>query len=71
MRPVVLKAGTWRARRLLVTGCLTLGVLGLGAAGAQAATPASLAGETFTSQHVNGSTLTGVCDGRGGALASP
>jgi hypothetical protein len=69
MRPVVLEAVAWRARRLLLTGCLALGVLGLRAAGAQAATPASLAGETFTSQHVNGSTLTGVCDGRGGSFS--
>jgi hypothetical protein len=65
MRPVVLGAGGRRARRLLLTGCLTLGVLGLGTVEAHAATPSSLAGETFTSEHVEGSTLTGDCTGNG------
>ena len=63
MRPVVLSAGGRRGRRwLLLTGCLILGVLGLGTVEAHAAT---LAGETFTSQEVRGSTLTGACTGNG------
>jgi hypothetical protein len=63
MRAVVLWAGVRRARRLLLlTGCLILGVLGLGTVGAHAATP-GLVGETFTSQAVRGSTLTGACPG--------
>ncbi len=67
MRQVVVGSGGRRVRRLLLlTGCLVLGVLGLGALGAQAATPSSLAGETFTSQRVKGSTLTGACDDEGG-----
>ena len=62
MRPVVLRAGGRRARRLLLlTGCLILGVPGLGAVEAHAATPSSLAGETFISDNVTGSTLTGTC----------
>jgi hypothetical protein len=62
-------AGRWGARRLvLLTGCLILGMLGPGAVGAYAATPSSLAGETFTSQHVTGSTLTGGCDLEGGSF---
>lgn len=62
MRPtVVLRAGGRRARRLLLTGCLILGVLGLGAVEAHAAAPSSLAGETFISDNVTGSTLTGTC----------
>ena len=66
MRPVVLSAGGRRGRRLmLLTGCLMLGVLGLGTVEAHAATPSSLAGETFTSQGVQGSTLTGGCTGNG------
>ena len=63
MRPVVFGAGGRRARRLLLlTGCLILGMLGLGTVEAHAAT---LAGETFTSQEVRGSTLTGACTGNG------
>ena len=71
MRPVVLTAGQRRARcLLLLTGCLILGVLGPGAVEAHAATPASLAGETFTSNNVTGSTLTGTCNelGAGGSF---
>jgi hypothetical protein len=49
---------------LLLAGCLILGVLGLGAVEAHAATPSSLAGETFTGQPLRGSTsLTGTCTG--------
>jgi hypothetical protein len=63
MRAVVLWAGVRRARRLLLlTGCLILGVLGSGTVEAHAATP-GLVGETFTSQAVRGSTLTGACPG--------
>ena len=40
--------------------CLTVGALGLGAVEAHAA-PFSLAGETFTSQEVSGSSVTGTC----------
>ena len=66
MRPVVLSAGGRRGGRLLLlTGCLILGVLGLGTVEAHAATPSSLACETFTSQAVRGSTLTGRCTGNG------
>jgi hypothetical protein len=36
---------------------------------AQAAPPSSLAGETFTSQEVKGSTLTGVCNDEGGSFS--
>ena len=46
---------------MLLTGCLILGVLGLGAVDGHAATPPSLAGETVVSHHVQGSTLTGTC----------
>jgi hypothetical protein len=46
---------------LLLMGLVILGMLGLGALEAHAATPSSLAGETFTSDHVPGSTLTGTC----------
>jgi hypothetical protein len=61
MRPVVRRAGGRGAQRLpLLAGCLA--VLGLGTVEAHAATP-SLAGETFTSQRVRGSTLTGDCNG--------
>jgi Ca2+-binding RTX toxin-like protein len=64
MTPVVPRASALHARRLLLlTGCLILGALGLGAVAAQAATPASLAGETFTSNEVPGSTVTGTCGG--------
>ena len=71
MRQVVVRAGGRRARHLLLlTGCLILGVLGLGVVDAQAAPPSSLAGETFTSQEVKGSTLTGICNDEGGASAS-
>jgi hypothetical protein len=46
---LVLGAGASRARRLLVFGVfLTVGVLALGAVEAHAATPSSLAGETFS-----------------------
>ncbi len=66
MRPVVVSAGGRHARRLVaLTGCLILGVLGLGAVEAHAATPSSLAGESFTSSEVKGSTLTGTCTGNG------
>jgi hypothetical protein len=62
VRPVVLTASQRRARCLLfLMACLTLGVLGLEALEADAATPSSLAGETFISHHVRGSTLTGTC----------
>ncbi len=40
-------------------------MLGLGAVEAHAATSSSLAGETFTSQMVRGSTVTGTCPGPG------
>jgi hypothetical protein len=63
MGAVVLTAGGRRGRRLLLlAGCLILGVLGLGAVEAHAAT---LAGETFTGQPPKGSTstLTGTCTG--------
>jgi hypothetical protein len=66
MRAVVVGVGGRYARRfLLLTGCLVLGVLGLGAVEAHAATPSSLAGETFTSLEVSGSILTGACTGDG------
>jgi hypothetical protein len=56
---VVVGAGGRRGRRLLLlTGCLILGVLGLGTVEAHAAT---LAGETFTSHPASGSSLTGAC----------
>jgi hypothetical protein len=64
MRAVGVGAGGRRARRLLLlAGCLILGVLGLGAVEVHAATPSSLAGETFASHPVRGSTstLTGAC----------
>lgn len=62
MRPVVLRAGVRRGRRLLLlTGCLILGVFGVGAVEAQAAAPSSLVGEAFMSDHVKGSSLTGTC----------
>jgi hypothetical protein len=66
MRPLVLGAGGRRARRWFVlTGCLILGVLALGAVEARAATPSSLAGETLTAEPARGSTstLTGTCNG--------
>ena len=63
MRSLVLRAGGRRVRYLLLMGCLILGVLGLGAVEAHAATPSSLAGETFTSHEVKGSTLSGTCNG--------
>ena len=69
MGSVVVRAGGRRVQYLLLTGCLILGVLGLGAVDAQAATPSSLAGETFTSQRVQGSTLTGSCNGEGGSFS--
>lgn len=61
MGSVVVRAGGRRVRYLLLTGCLILGVLGLGAVEAHAATPSSLAGETFTTtnQQLRGSTLSG------------
>lgn len=56
---VVLRAGARRVRRLLVlTGCVTLGVFGLGAVEARAATP-SLAGESFSS--TGGGSMSGTC----------
>ena len=61
MRPVVIRAGGRSAQRLLLTGCLILGVLGLDAVDAHAAAPSSLTGETFISHLVKGSTLTGTC----------
>ncbi len=61
MRPVVIRAGGRSAQRLLLTGCLILGVLGLDAVEAHAAAPSSLTGETFISHDVKGSTLTGTC----------
>jgi hypothetical protein len=63
----VLRAGIRRDQcLLLLTGCVTVGVVGLGPVAAHAATPPSLTGETLTS-HVppdNGS-LTGACTGNG------
>jgi hypothetical protein len=53
---------------LLLTGCLILGVLGLGEVEAHAATPSSLEGESFTSHHLEGSTLNGICDMFGGSF---
>jgi hypothetical protein len=71
MRPVVLRASGRRALRLLVlTGGLLLGVLGVGVVEARAATPASLAGETFTSHLVGGSTLSGTCGTNEGSFTS-
>ena len=62
MSPVVFRAGGRRAARLLLlTGSLILGALGLKAIDANAATPSSLAGETFMSNNVKGSMLTGAC----------
>lgn len=61
MRSLMLRAGGRRVRYLLLTGCLILGVLGLEAVEAEAATPSSLAGEAFISHAVRGSTLTGTC----------
>ena len=62
MRPVVRGAGGRLARRLLLlTGCLIVGVLGLGTASAHAATPSSLAGETLTGPRPP-SDLTGTCN---------
>ena len=53
MRLVVVRAGGRRGLcLLLLMGCLILGALGPGAAEARAATPSSLAGETFTSHEV-------------------
>ena len=69
MRSLVHRAGGRRVQYLLLTGCLILGMLGLGAVDAQAATPSSLTGETFTSQRVQGSTLTGTCNGEGGSFS--
>jgi hypothetical protein len=67
MGPLVVRSGGRLARRLLLlTGVLILGVLALGAVEAHAATPASLAGETFTSNNVTGSTLIGACNEHGG-----
>jgi len=69
MSPVVVTEGGRRAGRLLLlTGFLILGVLGPGAVEASAATSSSLAGETFTSHNVNGSTLTGGCNLEGGSF---
>jgi hypothetical protein len=45
---------------LLLTACTTVGVAGFGAVEAHAATPASLAGETFTA--TSGS-VSGICEG--------
>ena len=71
MRATVVRAGGRRAWRLvLLMGCLVLGVLGPGAVGASPSTPSSLAGETFTSQHVKGSTFSGACNGRAGELSA-
>lgn len=70
MRVVVVRAGGRRGLSLLLlVGCLILGVLGIGAVNAHAATPSSLAGETFTSQQVKGSTLTGTCNLEGGSFS--
>lgn len=57
-------------RLLLLTGCVTLGVLGLGSVEANAATPSSLAGEALTSRDVTGSQLTGGCPLTDGQEAS-
>jgi hypothetical protein len=66
MRVMLLGVGRRCARcLLLVTGCVILGVLGLRSVEARAATPSSLAGETFTSHEVKGSTVTGTCTGVG------
>jgi hypothetical protein len=61
VRRVVLRAGGRSVQCLLLTGCLILGVLGLGVVEAHAATPTSLVGETFTSREVKGSTVSGQC----------
>jgi len=64
---LVLRVGIRRTRcLLLLTGCVTVGVVGLWPVAGHAATPSSLTGETLTS-HVppdNGS-LTGACSGDG------
>jgi hypothetical protein len=67
MRAVVARVGGRRAWRLLVLAeCLILGVFGLGAVEAHAATPSSLAGETLTGNSVvEGPTVTGTCAGHG------
>lgn len=63
MRPVVVSPVGRRAWRLLVLmGCLSMVVLGLGAVEARAAAPSSLAGETFTGETAKGA-LTGTCTG--------
>jgi hypothetical protein len=49
--------------------CLTIGVVGLGAVGgARAATPSSLAGETFSSSVFSGTSISGFCNGGNGSL---
>jgi hypothetical protein len=45
----------------MLTGCVTVGVVGLGSVAAQAATPSSLTGETFTTDALTESPLTGTC----------
>jgi len=69
---VVLRAGIRRAQcLLLLTGCVTVGVVALRPVAAQAATPSSLMGETLTSHAVAGSRLTGTCpDDRSGTNGS-
>jgi hypothetical protein len=54
-------AGRRSVRYLAVAGGVILGVLGLAAVEADAAVPSSLAGETFISHEVKGSTVTGQC----------
>jgi hypothetical protein len=59
---VVPRAGIRRARcLLLLTGCVTVGVVALGPVAAHAATPSSLTGETFTTNAITESPLTGIC----------
>ena len=64
---VVCKAerGAEKHCSLLVSSTTSLELKLSRAVGAHAATPSSLAGETFTSDMVRGSTLTGTCAGSG------
>jgi hypothetical protein len=60
MRPVVLAAGVRRGWRVLLSGCLIFGVLGLGAVDAQAAT-SLLTGEALIGVPSLAGSLTGTC----------
>jgi hypothetical protein len=59
-------SGLRRLGLLLTIVCLTLGVLGLGSVGADAAAPLQLFREAFQSAGVAGSTLSGNCVNGGG-----